>query len=164
MPAAASPERPDGPYGGIDRRRPTELPTSTCRELLARHDVGRVAWTAADGPQLYPISYAWFDEQLVFRTSPYGVLSELVQPTAVVLEVDELDPTRRMGWSILVRGQAQGMAAPDELVRLWSVDGAVPWVGGSRGIFIGVRPDQISGRLFGHGRFDQPDLPGLRTG
>jgi hypothetical protein len=156
VPQTPRPTRPDGPAGGIQRQRPIELPTSTCRELLAQHDIGRVAWTAADGPQLYPISYVWFDDQLVFRTSPYGVLSELLQPTTVVVEVDELDQSRRAGWSILVRGHAEGRAAPDDLVRLWSRDGAVPWIGGDRSIFIGVRPDQITGRLFGRGLSDRP--------
>ena len=50
----------------------------------ARTTWGRIAWQAANGPQILPITYTWHDDGLVFRTSPYGVLSELVRPKAVV--------------------------------------------------------------------------------
>ncbi len=125
-----------------------DLSSERCRELLADHDVGRIAWNAAHGPQLYPISYAWNDGMVVFRTSPYGTLSELIRATDVVFEVDDLDVKRRTGWSVIVRGVASGVASPAELTRLWTIDGAVPWSGGIRNVFIGIVPRHITGRSF----------------
>ena len=131
-----------------DQARFAELTRSRCWELLGGADVGRLAWQAADGPQIFPVSYACYRSTVVFRTSPYGVLSELVRSTPVVLEVDDLDQKHRTGWTVLVHGRAQAVAEPQELVRMWSVDGAVPWAGGVRNLFIQITPTRVSGRLF----------------
>jgi uncharacterized protein len=54
-----------------------------CQELLESQTIGRVAWQAADGPQILPVTYAWYQGTIIFRTSPYGVLSELIPPHRV---------------------------------------------------------------------------------
>jgi hypothetical protein len=121
-----------------------------CRELLQSSDLGRVAWQTAEGPQILPVTYVCHGDSLVFRTSPYGPLSELIQPTDVALEVDELDQQRRSGWSVVVQGRAAAVAEPAELVHLWAVAGLVPWAPGVRNVFIQVTPRRISGRLLSH--------------
>ncbi|HEU4546941.1 MAG TPA: pyridoxamine 5'-phosphate oxidase family protein [Microlunatus sp.] len=136
------------PTRGSHRRFTYEdLTAAQCHELLGQRHVGRIAWTAADGPQLFPISYVWHDDNVIFRTSPYGVLSELVHRTAVVFEVDDIDQNRRLGWSILVRGRAVGIA-PDELTRPSVMSAALPWASGHRNLIIAVAPDEITGRRF----------------
>ena len=124
----------------------TELNPDRCLELLGSHTVGRIAWQSADGPQILPVTYAYFQGAVVFRTSPYGVLSELIRPTNVAFEVDELDQQLRTGWSVVVRGRAQAVAEPQELTDLWSIKGLVPWASGIRGLFIRITPTRISGR------------------
>jgi uncharacterized protein len=114
-----------------------------CQELLKSQCIGRVAWQAADGLQILPVTYACHDGTIIFRTSPYGVLSELIRPTDVALEIDELD---RRGWSVVVQGRAQGVAEPAQLVRVWTVGGVVPWASGVRNLFIQIVPHQITGR------------------
>ena len=125
----------------------TLLSRSRCQELLESQSIGRVAWQAADGPQILPVTYAYHDGTIIFRTSPYGVLSELVRPTDVALEIDELDQESRQGWSVLVQGRAQGIAEPDQLVRMWAVGGVVPWASGVRNVFIQIIPHRITGRI-----------------
>ena len=125
------------------------LSAERCRQLLTEHHVGRVAWEGADGLQLLPVSYAFHRNAVIFRTSPYGVLSELVRPVDVVFEVDELDTEFRTGWSVVVTGRALAVAEPRELVQLWTVDGLTPWAEGVRTLFIEVTPRKITGRLFG---------------
>jgi nitroimidazol reductase NimA-like FMN-containing flavoprotein (pyridoxamine 5'-phosphate oxidase superfamily) len=117
-----------------------------CQELLESQNIGRIAWQAADGPQILPVTYAWHDGTIIFRTSPHGVLSELVRPTDVALEIDELDQESRQGWSVVVQGRAQGVAEPDQLVRMWTVGGVVPWASGIRNVFIQIVPHRITGR------------------
>lgn len=117
-----------------------------CQELLQSQSVGRVAWQAADGPQILPVTYAWFEGTIIFRTSPYGVLSELIRPTEVALEIDEIDQKTHRGWSVVVQGRAQGVAQPDELVRMWTVGGVVPWASGVRNVFIQITPRKVTGR------------------
>jgi nitroimidazol reductase NimA-like FMN-containing flavoprotein (pyridoxamine 5'-phosphate oxidase superfamily) len=117
-----------------------------CQELLESQNIGRVAWQAADGPQILPVTYACHDGTIIFRTSPHGLLSELVRPTDVALEIDELDQQSRQGWSVVVQGRAQGIAEPDQLVRMWTV-GVVPWASGVRNVFIQIIPHRITGRI-----------------
>lgn len=118
-----------------------------CIELLRSRAVGRVAWQAADGPKILPVSYAYHEGSLYFRTSPYGVLSELIRPTDVAMEIDDLDQQQHAGWSVVVEGKAQAVAEPAQMVRLWTVDGAVPWAPGVRNLFIEISPRRISGRM-----------------
>jgi uncharacterized protein len=118
-----------------------------CEELLQSQSVGRVAWQAADGPQILPVTYAWHEGTIIFRTSPYGVLSELIRPTEVALEIDDLDQNSRRGWSVVVQGRAQGVAEPDQLVRMWTVGGVVPWARGVRNVFIQITPYKVTGRV-----------------
>jgi len=68
-----------------------------------------------------PVTDVWHDNSVIFRTSPYGPLSELSQPTNVAFEVDEIDQQHHQGWSVVVHGRAQGVVRSDEVVRLW------PW-------------------------------------
>jgi hypothetical protein len=160
MTAAAADQAPDSRPGvepeqgaRTDRRGPRhrtydDLDLLRCHQLLAAHHVGRVAWSAADGPQLFPISYAWVDGIVVFRTSAYGILSELVRRTPVVFEVDDIDQARRRGWSVIIRGRAAGIASPDDLTRGSSPQDVQPWAGGNRNLVIAVSPQHITGRTF----------------
>ena len=131
--------------GSIGEFKP--ISPSRCQELLESQSIGRIAWQAADGPQILPVTYAYHEGTIIFRTSPYGVLSELVRPTDVAMEIDELDQQNRQGWSVVVQGRAQGVAEPDQLVRMWTVGGVVPWASGIRNVFIQIVPHRITGRI-----------------
>jgi hypothetical protein len=93
------------------------------------------------------VTYACHDGTIIFRTSPYGVLSELIRPTDVALEIDELDQEGGRGWSVVVQGRAQGVAEPAQLVRMWTVGGVLPWASGVRNVFIQIIPHQITGHV-----------------
>lgn len=127
-------------------RKFTTLGEKQCLELLQGHHVGRIGWQAGDGPQILPVTYAWHDGAVVFRTSPYGVLSDLIRPTDVAMEIDDLDQTRHSGWSVMVQGRAEAVAEPADMVSLWTVDGLVPWAPGVRNVFIRLSPRRITGR------------------
>ncbi|HEX3197298.1 MAG TPA: pyridoxamine 5'-phosphate oxidase family protein [Propionibacteriaceae bacterium] len=118
-----------------------------CLDLLASNHLGRVAWQAADLPQILPVTYAMYQGSAYFRTTPDGILSELAQPTRVALEVDELDQQTRSGWSIVLQGRTSAVTEPDALAGLWAADSLVPWAGGHRTLFICIRPDRVSGRI-----------------
>lgn len=125
----------------IDRAR--------CIELLMGRQIGRIAWRAADGVQILPVTYTWYENSVVFRTSPYGVLSELVREADVAFEVDLIDEAAHHGWSVVVRGRARAAAEPEELSRLWRLDDPVPWASGTRNLFIQITPTLITGRMIG---------------
>jgi len=127
-------------------RRFTELPLARCEELLATHTTGRVAWNAPDGPEVLPVTYAYHTGRVVFRTSPFGALSQLARGSVVAFEVDDVDHEHGWGWSVLVRGSAAGITEPHDLVELWTKDGLEPWATGIRNLFIAITPRSITGR------------------
>jgi nitroimidazol reductase NimA-like FMN-containing flavoprotein (pyridoxamine 5'-phosphate oxidase superfamily) len=143
---------PSHPHRSSRRINYVDLTLAECQTLLESRDIGRIGWNAGHGPQILPVSYACVGELIVFRTSPFGVLSELVRPTQVVFEVDDLDATQHTGWSVIARGRGQAVASPALLTHLWTVDGAEPWAGGVRNVFIGITVERLTGRSFGSQR------------
>jgi len=45
------------------------------------------------------------------------------------------------------RDGAQGVAEPDQLVKMWTVGGVVPWASEVRNVFIQITPRKITGRV-----------------
>jgi len=123
-----------------------EIPREECQRLLGAQSTGRVAWNSPDGPQVLPVSYRLYIDDIVFRTSPYGVLAQLVKPTEVAFEIDDIDQAHGVGWSVLVRGRAKAVVAPHELASLWTKPGAVPWAPGTRNVWIAISAHTITGR------------------
>jgi nitroimidazol reductase NimA-like FMN-containing flavoprotein (pyridoxamine 5'-phosphate oxidase superfamily) len=123
-----------------------ELTRARCDELLDTHHAGRVAWNAPDGPMVLPVTYAMYIGNIVFRTSPYGVLSALADRTNVAFEIDEIDQDAGTGWSVLARGRAEAVVGSYDLVTLWQMDGVVPWATGTRNLFVSITPRSITGR------------------
>ena len=119
---------------------------SRCKELLAVHTAGRIGWNAPDGPEILPVTYAYHNNEIVFRTSPHGVLSSLERRMRVAFEIDEIHEDIQTGWNVLVRGTARGVTNRYNLTTLWK-NGPVPWASGVRNIFIAITPERISGRV-----------------
>ena len=137
--------RPD--FDDSEERHFDAMGRQQCLDLIEAHHLGRIAWQAADLPQILPISYAMHQGSLYFRTLPDGLLAELAQPTSVALGVDDLDQQTRTGWSIVLHGHSGAVRQPDELADLWASDSLVPWASGNRTLFIRIRPDRIEGRV-----------------
>ena len=94
-----------------------------------------------------PVTYAVYNGDIVFRTSPYGALSALADGTNVAFEIDEVDQEARHRlerpgpW-----GRAQAVVGSYDLVTLWQMDGVVPWATGTRNLFLVITPRTITGR------------------
>lgn len=125
------------------------LPATECLALLRSHSIGRVGWNSPEGPLIIPVTYALQDGAIVFRTTPYGVLSELRNERQVAFEVDEVDVDTRTGWSVLVRGWSKA-TSPDQMAKLWTQQEPIPWAAGARTLFITISTDQVSGRVISH--------------
>lgn len=132
---------------GSPPRRFSSLPSTECVALLQSHTIGRVGWNTVDGPQILPVTYVLRDGSIIFRTTPYGALSELRNVRQVAFEVDEFDVVTRTGWSVLVRGTAKAATNPDELSELWEEQDPIPWAAGARTLFIIISTDRLSGRV-----------------
>lgn len=108
--------------------------------------MGRVSWSAGGQQHILPVSYAMNAGNVVFRTSPYGALAQLLRPTNVAFEIDQVDEAAQTGWSVVVQGRAEGVDLPQELAMLWARSDIVPWAPGTRNVFVAIEPQTISGR------------------
>jgi uncharacterized protein len=101
MRTGASPKR------SRPRRKPSfgDLTPEECRALLARHHVGRLAYTFHDRVDIAPIHYVYSGRSLVFRTEPGAKLETIAHHPWVALETDEVDGP--FDWrSVVVHGTA----------------------------------------------------------
>ena len=128
--------------------RLAELSEADCRQLLAAESVGRVGWRSHGGQLILPVTYLYSDGMIIFRTSAYGVLAELVTPTEVAFEVEVLDQVQRTGRSVVAQGIAR--AAPDQdWAPRWRMDDVVPWAAGTRHLFLAIEIKKLTGRSIG---------------
>jgi hypothetical protein len=123
-----------------------ELAADECLRLLEGQSSGRVAWNAPDGPEILPVSYAMYAGEIVFRTSAYGDLAQLVRPTNVAFEIDSIAQADGTSWSVLVRGRAEAVVTPRELVDLWTSSGIIPRAPGARSVWIAISIRRVTGR------------------
>ena len=124
-----------------------ELPLAECERLLAEHKAGRIGLNAPSGPQILPVTYAYYAKTIVFRRRR-TVCCLLSVATRVAFEIDDIDEERESGWSVLVLGSAERVTREYTLTSLWK-DGPVPWAEGTRNLFIMITPDTITGRIVG---------------
>ena len=89
-------------------------------------------------------SFRWDDGQLIFRTSPYGVLAQLGRRQPVAFEVDDVDPVSRTAWSVVVHGEAGGLKQSPRLLDLGAGRGRN--VGHRQPALIAIDPVTITGR------------------
>jgi nitroimidazol reductase NimA-like FMN-containing flavoprotein (pyridoxamine 5'-phosphate oxidase superfamily) len=80
-----------------------DLSRAECEGMLARHNVGRLAYTFHDRVDVEPIGYVYADGALVFRTAPGSKVETLAHHPWVALEIDEVEGP--FDWrSVVVRG------------------------------------------------------------
>jgi uncharacterized protein len=102
------------------RGKPTfrVLPKAECEAMLARHHVGRLAYSFRDRVDIEPIGYVYARGALVFRTAPGFKLEALAHRPWVALEIDEVEGP--FDWrSVVVYGTAYVLEAKgsDAVVR-----------------------------------------------
>jgi nitroimidazol reductase NimA-like FMN-containing flavoprotein (pyridoxamine 5'-phosphate oxidase superfamily) len=112
------------------------------RYLLRSETVGRLAFTEHAGPTVLPVNFAIVDDAVVFRTE--ATLAERVLDRPVSFQADRIDPVRRIGWSVLVRGLAELL--DDDAIHDGSVE---PWAPGDRFVYVRILPSEITGRRLG---------------
>jgi len=94
-----------------------ELDRAACEALLARHSVGRVAFTHRNRVDIEPLHYVFMDGWIYGRTSPGPKIDAVAHQHHVAFEVDEVSGP--FDWrSVVVHGgwYRMEMAPPAELV------------------------------------------------
>lgn len=120
----------------------TRLSGDECRQLLRARSVGRISWQSANGLEILPVTYLVCGEKIAFRTRSNTIMGEMLAGREVSFEIDDVDEDTATGWSVLVRGRAQGYEEPYPD----GVDLPQPWAPGEHPVLVVIEPQTYSGR------------------
>ena len=84
----------------------TILDSHACLDLLRTCEVGRLAVSITDLPDIFPINYVVDRGNLVFRTAEGAKLAAALVGRGVAFEVDGYDADAGEAWSVVVKGYA----------------------------------------------------------
>ena len=87
-----------------------ELDEAECLRLLTKSEIGRVVFTDAALPAAQPVTYLLDGEEVVFRTAGGSKLAAATRGAVVAFQVDEIDPSTRIGWAVPGRRAAHHRA------------------------------------------------------
>ncbi len=142
------------PNSHAERDERTGLLTLTadeCTAALDKASLGRIVFLDGDQPVALPVNYAWHENSVVFRTGEGQKLRAAMLGQRVGFEVDDIDPIKHTGVSVVVKGQANAVtdwAEQEQLeqldVRPWQRQ---PWREG----WVRVVPSEITGRKLAEG-------------
>jgi len=142
-----------GPAGDGTATRPVLVPLdeAECLRLISPGGIGRIVYMGRYGLTVLPVNYTLHDGAIMFRTSQDSPTGEDLQTGiahaeySVAFEIDDIDPVRREGWSVLIHGPAHQMTTDAERAAV-EESGVVPWPGGEKEQAIRITPNRISGR------------------
>ncbi|WP_214370276.1 pyridoxamine 5'-phosphate oxidase family protein [Pseudonocardia sp. H11422] len=122
------------------------LTTEDCWGLLARCAVGRLGVMVGRYPLIFPVNYALDGNLVTFRTGP-GTKFEASQYAHVSFQVDQVEPSGKSAWSVLILGAASvpDLSHPAEVHRLEQL-GIKSIAPGDKPLWILVLPEHITGR------------------
>ncbi|MEU7380952.1 MULTISPECIES: pyridoxamine 5'-phosphate oxidase family protein [unclassified Streptomyces] len=141
-------DAPAGQGGAAQHPVLVRLTTDECWARLGTHGIGRIALPARrphPGPGVFPVNYVVDGMTVVYRTDPRG--AAVPEPgSEVSFQVDHVEESRSVGWSVLLAGTAEHVTEPEAVQRLAGQHVGEPWAGGARNLWIRVVPAEISGR------------------
>jgi uncharacterized protein len=125
----------------------TILEPNACWALLRTADVGRLAVSITDHPDIFPINFVVDQGTVVFRTAEGTKLAASVLGVAVAFEVDGYDADAGDAWSVVIKGRAE------EINRMYELFDAAelplfPWHAAPKQCFVRIVPLEITGRRF----------------
>jgi hypothetical protein len=124
----------------------TVLDTQTCWQLLAGEEVGRLAVSVQQHPDIFPVNYVVDSQTIVFRTAEGTKLFALFVDSAVAFEVDSYDAESGTAWSVVIKGRAAEIPMQDLLDDL--AFPLFPWTATPKPRFVRVVPAEVTGRRF----------------
>jgi nitroimidazol reductase NimA-like FMN-containing flavoprotein (pyridoxamine 5'-phosphate oxidase superfamily) len=117
------------------------LTADECWRLIATSSVGRFAVNRQGaGPLVVPVNYVVDeDSSLVFKSGP-GAKLDAVGHGVAVMQVDDIDPVRHTGWSVMVEGTTNWLYDDQDRTEV------EPWAPGARPYVVRLTPARVSGR------------------
>jgi uncharacterized protein len=129
-----------------DRHGLEVLSLAQCLTLLRSRPLGRLAYVDRGAPTVVPVNHLVDGSTVVLRTLAGGKLDAALVGKPVAFQLDDHDPARGNGWSVVVRGRAdlleddERIAGYEGQLDSWAIspDTAVVW--------IRIIADEVSGR------------------
>lgn len=129
-----------------------ELTVAECWELVRSRSIGRFAANRPRrGPMVVPVNFIVDPALTIVFRSGAGTKLDASRRGIVAIQVDEVDPLHRVGWSVLVEGSANWLYEEQDEVDLET------WAPGSRPYVVRITPTRVTGRRI---RLDQFDTDG----
>ncbi|WP_068017514.1 pyridoxamine 5'-phosphate oxidase family protein [Nocardia mexicana] len=136
----------DGSEGSVVPRAVVQLGRAEAMRLLADAPFGRVVFTRDALPAIRPVNHCLDGEEIIVRTRLTSRLTDTVRsdPAVVVAyEVDDIDPVRHIGWSVVVTGLARPVTDPDRIARYERE--LRPWTDTVMDAVIAIEPTLVTG-------------------
>jgi nitroimidazol reductase NimA-like FMN-containing flavoprotein (pyridoxamine 5'-phosphate oxidase superfamily) len=130
----------------------SELDAEDCWQVLSANELGRIAASAGDSIDIFPVNYAVDDHAILFRTAPGTKLLELAINDRVAFEIDGHDDTT--AWSVVVKGHAERVERQSEMDAAEKL-GLAPWIPTLKYRWVRIHATEVSGRRFARG--PEPD-------
>ena len=124
-----------------------ELDGTECWRLLEATEVGRLAVSMANHPDIFPINYVVDDETIVFRSGAGTKLAAAVLGRGVAFEIDGYDAERGEAWSVVIKGQASEVEGMMERMQADDLP-LFPWHVGPKPNMVRIHPEMVTGRRF----------------
>jgi uncharacterized protein len=129
-----------------DRHGLEVLSLAQCLTLLRSRPLGRLAYLDRGAPTVVPVNHLVDGSSVVLRTLSGGKMDAAFVNKPVAFQLDDHDPARGTGWSVVVRGNAEVLDDPELIARYddeldsWAVahDAEVAWVR--------ILADEVTGR------------------
>ena len=130
----------------VDRHGLEVLPLAQCLSLLRSRPLGRLAYVDAGTPVIVPVNHLVDGHNVVLRTLAGGKLDTAIMNGQVAFQIDDHDPARGTGWSVLVKGHAE-LVDDDEAISRYEGE-LDSWASTDAGAMAWIRivADEISGR------------------
>ena len=130
-----------------DRFGIKELDSTECWQLLRTNEVGRLAVSITDHPDIFPVNYVVDRGTVVFRTAEGTKLAAAVLGRAVAFEVDGYDAGSGEAWSVVLKGRASEIQRMHDLFDAAELP-LFPWHAAPKPRFVRIEPDELTGRRF----------------
>ena len=125
----------------------TILELDECWMLLRSGEVGRLAVSNMDHPDIFPVNYVVDHGTVVFRTAEGTKLATAVLGPAVAFAIDGYDAKAGDAWSVVLKGRASEVQRMRDVVEATELP-LFPWHTSPKPRFVRIEPESVTGRRF----------------
>ena len=112
-------------------------------EVAGPDAIARIVWSGPDGMAIVPMNFTVADGNIWFQTASDSSLARESRDQQVLVEVDQIDPASRTGWSVVVSGVATCLPSEQDPGLLGDLR---VWPQGPRDLLLKVEPQDLTGR------------------